>query len=128
MVPHRSSRRAKKVDRCFHRESIPAPSRFSLDAALPRPQNTGQASYSQSFTRLLNHCSRQSPLPTPFPIYQLEPRKGTPTERVLLLCGRGKIMPSPLVMKCVVILPWKNQYGLLIHYLKSPKFIISLLL
>lgn len=49
-----------------------------------RPQNIGQAPYSQTCTFLHNCCFRQSPpvypLSTPFPIYQLVPRKGIPTE------------------------------------------------
>lgn len=70
------------------------------------------------------------PLPAPFPIYQLVPRKGTPTVADSSALREGKkTKPSqivsfiPPVIKCAVILPCKNQYGLLIHYLKSPSLL-----
>lgn len=72
------------------------------------------------------------PLPTPFPIYQLAPRKGTPTETHSPALWKGEDNAKsvsfilPAVIKWAVILPCKNQYRLLIHYLKSTKFIISL--
>lgn len=90
MLLKRVSGRVGKVGGHFYTVGTRDPQRFSLVSTLPRPQNTGQAPYSQSFTCLQNSCSRQSPQSTPFPIYQLAPRKRTPTVAILLLCGRGE--------------------------------------